>query len=284
MQALEVKMVEWFSEHWYKITLLNGTGPDVRWMPSVTTKLGVIDKPFLAKWRGDLGNRECDMRLFEASQRGSRIHYAFNVLTTGGTVIYNPWQRPNYVPEVIKEITEKANGNVAIIQYQDEMLALVKLQKWIDIVKPEILFSEMTVYSLKNNDAGTADVGFKIKEGHYPVNGSVPLFIPGGSYIADLKTGNQVSEEANLQTSAYLHCAEEMKMGPYAGTIILHTGAKTKRGIEGMATVLRKPEEVEEDYKDYRLAAQLWERKNKDSKPTVFEFPSLIKLIQGETR
>lgn len=280
---VEVKMIEWFDQHWYKLEIMKDGKLETRWIPSVTTKLGITDKPFLAKWRGDIGNREADIRLFESQERGSRIHHAFHVLTTGGAVIYNPWQRPNYTEAEVVAITAEAEGNAAIVKYQDEMLALVKLQKFLDIVKPEILFSEWTVYSLTHNDAGTADLGLRIKEGFYPVDGAVPLFIPGGAYIVDLKTGNMVSDEAGPQVAAYLKCAEEMDLGLFAGTLILHTSANTKKGIEGFSASLRKAgPEVDEDYRTYRLAAEMWERKRKNASPKVFEFPSLLTLRRNE--
>jgi len=274
---VKIKMVEYFSDHWYKAEYLNNGVMEARYIPSVTSKLGIIDKPFLARWRGDINNREADMRLFESQQRGTRIHHAFNILINGGLVIYNPWQHPNYTKEEIGNLTREA-PNHFVIQYQDEMLALIMLKKWLDTIKPEILFSERTVYSLENNDAGTLDLACVIKSGRYAVNGSRPLEIPEGKYICDLKTGNQVSDEADLQTAAYLKCAEEMNLGKFAGTIILHTGSKNKGGIEGFATRLRMREEIEEDYKNYRLAAKLWEWKHKDDAPRLFEFPSLLKM------
>lgn len=279
MAEVKVKMVEWFNQHWYKVTVYTGPGQEeTRMIPSVTTKLGVTDKPFLAQWRGDIGNREADMRLFEAQQRGSRIHFALNVLTTNGIVIYNPWQKPNYNDEDIVEISKQVSGNISVMKYQDEMLAVIKLQRWLEAVKPEILFSERTVYSLTHNDAGTADLGICIKGGAYDVNGSRKLTIPEGNYIVDLKTGSMVSEEAHLQTAAYVKCAEEMKIADFVGTIILHTSSKNKGGIEGLSTILRLREEVEQDYVKYRKYAELWQMKNADAAPRVFEFPSLVTL------
>jgi hypothetical protein len=145
------------------------------------------------------------------------------------------------------------------------------------------LFAEKIVYDLENKDAGTADLGLFIKEGTYNVNGSRGLFIPGGSYICDLKTGSMVSDEAYLQTAVYLKCAEKMGLGRYAGTIILHTSSKNKSGIEGLSTLIRSGTDIDVDYKAYRLSAELWEWKNKDPEPRVFQFPSVITL-KGENK
>lgn len=282
MSQATVKMVEWFDQHWYKLTLVNGK-LETRWIPSVTTKLGIVDKPFLPRWRGDIGNREADMRLFEAQERGTRIHHAWHIFCTGGTVVYNPWQHPNYTDEEIANLTREADGNIAVIKYQDEMLALTKLQRCVEILKPKMISSERQIYSLVNNDAGTMDNDWEIAEGEYPINGAKTLFIPGGRYVVDLKTGSVVDDNAFCQTAAYAKCAEEMeeaegKSIKYQGTLVLHTSASTRKGIEGFAALLRTKDQMEDDYKTYRITAELWERKNEGAAPRVFEFPSLIKL------
>ena len=123
---MEIKLVEWFDEHWYKIIKEDET---VDYFPSTNTKLRVVAKPYIGKWRGDIGNREADLRMFEAGERGTRIHHAWYTLTTGGIVIFNPWQRPNYSAEDISKLQDEYSGKVSVVQYQDEMLDIWKLQK-----------------------------------------------------------------------------------------------------------------------------------------------------------
>jgi hypothetical protein len=272
----EVKLVEWFDEHWYKIGKEDGTA---EYFPSTSTKLRVVGKPFLAKWRGDIGNREADLRMFEAGERGTRIHHSWYTLTTGGVVIFNPWQRPNYSPEDIAKLQDENCGNVAVIQYQDEMLDVWKLQRWVEIVKPKFLGAEMTVYSLKNREAGTLDNLMEIAEGEYQINGKTPVKLAGGVYVLDLKSGHSVDDDAYMQTADYGYMVEEMDADKkIAGTIILHSGSALKTGIEGLATLVHNREEMDKDYQDFRHAAALWERKNATAKPKVFEFPALLKL------
>ena len=276
---IEVKLVEWFDSHFYKIDYEDKDAKKKsEYFPSVTTKLGIVSKPFLARWRGDIGNREADMRVFESSERGVRIHNAWYTMTTGGAVIYQPPQKPNYNIEEVSKLQDDYAGNVAIMRYQDEMYDVVKLSKWVDIVNPKILISEFIVYSLLFKDAGTTDNVMMIEEGEYLINGAKPLKIPKGRYVVDLKSGNSVDDDAFMQTACYAKCYEEMGLGEITGTLILHTGAKTKSAIEGLATLYRSKEEMEKDYQDYRLASALWERKNADRKPKVFEFPTLLTL------
>jgi|SRR3990167_2175965 len=276
-----IEMIEFFDDHWYKISLTTPEDPDKTvdiYIPSVTTKLNIIAKPFLARWRGDVGNREADMRVFEACERGVRIHSAWNTLSTGGAVLYNPVKRINYSLDQIDEIATEYAGNIEIVRYQDEMMDVWKLQKWVEIVKPKMVASELPVYSLAHMDAGTADNIMDIEAGKYQVNGATALELPAGRYVIDLKSGKQVDDNAFMQTAAYAKCIEEMGRGEITGSLILHTGASTKKGIEGLATLYRTKEEMQEDYENYRLAASLWERKNKDAKPKTFVFPSILSL------
>lgn len=276
-----VKMVEWFDDHWYKIDLMQEENSVSEYLPSVTTKLGVVSKPFLAIWRGDIGNREADLRSFESSQSGSRIHNAFNVLCTNGAVVYQPHQRPNYSTEELSALNEAHFGNMVILRYQDEMWDILKLKKWLEVVKPAIVESEKIVYDLKNRDAGTADLILRIDEGEYQINGAKSLKLPGGFYVCDLKTGKVVDDDAYMQTSAYSACYSKMTSLEIVGTLILHTGSKNKSGIEGLSTHYRNQEQMAQDYQDYRHAAALWERKHAKDKPDVFEFPSLLTLKEN---
>lgn len=281
MKNVEVKLVEWFDDHFYKISLEEDGKVIEDYFPSVTTKLNIIAKPFLARWRGDIGNREADLRVFESSERGVRIHNGWYTLTIQGAVVYNPFNKPNYSSEELDSLSEQYAGNIAVIKYQDEMWDIIKLKKWIEAVKPQIKACELTVYSLKNRDAGTADNVMYIEAGEYLINGSKPLNLPAGLYVVDLKSGKQIDDNAFLQTACYAKCLEEMGYGEIQGTLVLHTGASTKKGIEGLATHYRTKEEMEQDYEDYRLAARLWERRNSEAKPTIFSFPALITL-KGE--
>lgn len=271
----QVKLVEFFNEHWYKLELEGQTEP--LYFASPTTKLQVVAKPFLATWRGDIGNREADMRIFESQQSGIRIHHAFYSVLMGCRVIYNPLHHPLYTEDDIKKLNDSLNGQLVVMRYQDEYLDVVKLQKWLEIVNPEVVAAEKTVYSLKHRDAGTMDVLFKIKKGTYAVNGKTPLVIHwDGLYVTDLKTGNSVDDNADWQTACYSNCVEEMGLGAVDGTIILHTGSKLKTGIPGLATNLRTKEQVKEDFEMFRTAARIWEYKNADRKPETFQFPSEI--------
>ena len=273
-----IKLIEWFDEHFYKIE----TDDKIEYLPSTTTKLQVAPKPFLAKWRGDVGNREADLKMNEASDRGKRIHYAVNHYLNRGTVIYNPYQRPTFTAEAIKELEEKTGKEVFVLKDQGEMYQLYKFKLWINEVKPVIIASEVIVYDLDMKEAGTVDIVLDIAAGEYNVSGAKPLVLAGGRYIVDLKTGNQIDDNYYMQTADYqvmYNKSFKNSVGfvPVKENLIIHTNATTKKGILGLSTHLRTEEEAKKDYEDFRHIAAIWERTN-TSNPKVFEFPNLIRL------
>jgi len=276
--VVEPVLVEYFDDHYYKITK-DGT---THYLPSVTTKLGIIDKPFLAKWRGDIGNREADFRMYEAGQRGKRIHWAYEIALKGGMVVYDPWQNPVFTEEGIAALKAEHNGNVSILRTQDEMWTIVKLQKQFDALKPFVIGVEEKVYDIANKDAGTIDNILWIDEGDYLVAGSKPIHLKAGTYINDLKTGKVVGENTWLQLAAYAFMYEQMHQMKVAGALITHTSATIKGGIQGLKTLVRDRQTLlEKDYPDYRHASALWEREHADDQPETFSFPATIQLKLG---
>lgn len=271
---MEVVLIEALNDHWYKVK----DGDAVHWLPSVTTKLGVIDKPGLNRWRADIGQREADLRLYDASQRGKRIHWAWEIALLGGAVIYDPWDKPVYTAEGIADL-KKQFGEVAVLRTQDEMFQIVKLQKQFDTLKPKILGVEETVFDLENKDAGTIDGILWIEEGDYEISGVKPLHLESGVYVNDLKTGSYLDENVWLQLAPYAFMYENMHGIKVRGALVTHTSAQTKGKIPGLKTMFRDRQTLlERDYNDYRHAAALWERQHEGDQPEIFQFPSMIHL------
>lgn len=268
---------DWFDDHFYLIR----KEPEPLFIPSVTTKLNASPKPFLARWRGDVGNREADLRMNDAQNKGKRIHNAWFIYNTGGWVIYNPYERPNYTPEEINDMrTGQMCNGLAVLTNQDEMYAIYKLQKWVEAVKPKFIEREKIVYSLNSLNAGTMDNLLFIEQGEYNVNGVNPVRLDTGYYVFDLKTGNSVDEDdAPAQTAIYAEMYTEMTGFEIKGALICHTNAKTKKGIEGLATLHRSKEEMKQDLQYFYDVAKVWQNsKLYREKPKYFQFPSLIKL------
>lgn len=275
---MQPKQITWYSEHYYRVELLNG---GQEFLPSVTTKLQSISSPWLANWRGQIGNVEADRVLKDSQIKGSRIHKAFETYVKGGTVIVNLPYSNDYSQSDIDEIAKETKSNYFVIEDQEEALAFWRLSQFLKVVKPEILESEKIVYSLKNRDAGTTDGVLRIKAGTYEINGSKPVSLPGGDYVVDIKSGKSVSETAFLQMSAYVYMLQEM--GLYTnlvGALVLHTGSQNRKGIEGFATHYISRGEIDEFYKVYRHVSEVWSWQNKSSlnfKPKVFNLPTRYK-------
>lgn len=270
-----VKLIEYFDEHFYALQMEDGNR---EYFPSVTTKLRAAPKPFLSRWRGDLGNREADFRMYDAANKGKRIHYAVGVFLNDGVVLYNPFNHPNYKPEEIKEIQSKIGQEVFILQDQEEMLHVVRFQEWIKRTNAKVVATDMIVYDLKNKEAGTLDFVFDIEAGAYDVNGSKLLKLEKGLYVGDLKSGNEVYDDANMQVAAYskMYFINGEFPTNFKGAMIIHTGAKTKNGIPGLSTVMRSLEEINADYMDFRHVAAVWNRGNKNAMPRILEFPGMV--------
>lgn len=270
-----VTLVEWFNEHWYKVSVNGGA----HYLPSVTTKLGILDKPFLARWRGDVGNREADLRMNEASNKGKRIHYAWYVALKSGAVVYDPWQSPIYTPEQIADLNKKYDGLVSILRTQEEMWEVYKLSQQFKILKPEVVCVEQIVYDIETKDAGTIDHVYRVIEGDYAIAGQKPLHLPGGIVIGDLKSGAAIYDEAWYQTAKYLDMFEKKNGIKTIGTMITHSNASTRKGVPGLNTLFHSREQVmDEDLPMFKKIASVWESKHKDDQPETYQLPSIIQL------
>jgi hypothetical protein len=276
-KTLEVKMIDWFDDHWYRIRYLNEQRIEVEeYFASVTTKLGILAKPHLIRWYGDVGTQEAKRKTRAAADRGTRIHWAWYTWTQGGAVIYQNPRTPAYEREEIDEIFKRFNGNVWILENQDEHFDFLKLVQMFNILKPRIVESEVKVYNVEHKEAGTGDNIFNLEEGNYQISGSKPLHLPGGNYMGDLKTGAQVSKEHYMQIAAYVFCAESMGYDIFQGALIYHTQASIRTGIEGLKVIYIPREELFQLYEDYRDISRVWERQELGKKPIIRQMPCLV--------
>lgn len=273
---MEVKTVEWFDDRWYKIQ----TDESVIWLPSVTTVLFASPKPFLAQWRGEVGNDEANKRFWEATERGSRIHSACQMYDEGGAVVYQPWGRANYSEEEIKALTEKHEGKICILHDQDELLQVFKWRRWKEETGAVIIENEKIVYSIDLGSAGTLDRVVGLMAGEYAVNGSKPIVIKEpGKYVLDLKSSKTIDDDYWLQTAAYQKMYEENSGEKVDGRIIVHTNSTTKNGIEGLSTHLRNNDTLEDDFQAFLHIKATWQRKFSGMKPKVFDMPSVLSTV-----
>jgi hypothetical protein len=252
----EKKMIEWFDSHYYKI------GED--FFPSVTTILSASPKPYLSFWRGDVGNEEANKIMREAGERGSLIHNLFAGMLNGRKVAY----RQGYDQD-----------DVLTINDQFIQLSLWKLVRFMKAVQPNVICSEEIMYSKIHSYAGTMDLLFEVKAGSYNINGVKPIAINGGLYVADIKSGKNIDDEAYWQTAAYAKAYEEIYRVKVNGTMILHTQSMNKGSIEGFGVKVRNEEEMNADFVNFLKIYEVWKIKPYPSKPRfIADLPQVLEL------
>ena len=212
---------------------------------------------------------------------GSRIHWAWQLYCNGGAILYNPEQHQPYTPEELAEIKAKYEGRYFMLRTQDEMYQLSKLMAWEKAVKPKENRTEQIVYDIEEKDAGTLDNLMLIDKGEYEIAGAKPMKLEGGWYVVDYKSGNNISSKAPMQVSRYGAMVEKMYAKDehpikIAGGLIIHTGATTRKGIEGLQTIHIPRDEMIILNQDYKDIAKVWNRQMASAKPKVRQLPALI--------
>jgi len=134
--------------------------------PSVTTIVGtVLRKPFLEKWRGEVGNHVADKRRDEAGEHGKNVHLACGLIMKGVQGI------PLDLPKLHEEQVEA-------------------FHTWHNLAVDEVVSVEETIYNKKYGYAGTLDERAILKGDKTPA-------------IIDLKTGAFDENHNRMQTAAY---------------------------------------------------------------------------------
>lgn len=234
---MEQEKIDWFDDRFYKV------GED--FYPSVTTVLGIINKPFLLQWYGDIGTETAKHRSKLAKEKGSLIHDGIYKLLTEGFVSGENYKQEDY--------------------YQ-----IWNFLQFYEAFKPKVLANEVIVYDSDIKSAGTLDLLMHIEAGTYDTGYSKTEKLPEGNYLIDVKTGN-MDLAYHYQTAAYSKMAVKQELcSDIQGTGILLTKADTKKGWK---LILRDRLEVENDYECFLSALKLFNAKGGE-KPKVFSMPS----------
>lgn len=154
--------------------------------PSVTTVLSIIRKPFLERWRGELGNEEADRLRDEAGDLGSMVHDYCQAIDEG------------------KPFLKTINEEIAMIVDSYRQWSKVMVKRWIRI--EEVVCCDHYQY------AGRLDRVAVLKGERRPT-------------VIDLKTSGAISKEMGLQLAAYQHCLEDQGLKPHR-RIVVHLDKK----------------------------------------------------------
>ena len=266
MEEPKIETISFFDDRFYKLQAVSEAqiklvkelhGLDASkpfYLPSSTTILGLIIRPYLLGWYGDVGTDTAKYRSEKAKDLGSHIHEHTKTLFEGGKLIAQDFK-------------------------QEAWVQLYHIQQWFETFNPEILFTEQTVYSLTHFYAGTLDLCISLKGGKYDIGYKKPIELPEGAYILDLKTGKGIDSLYYYQLASYKIAFEEMTGKKIIGTLILHTQADTKKGWK---VICRNAEEIKQDFEMFTSIAKVWKVENKDLTPKIFELPAEIQLFEKE--
>jgi len=202
---------------------------------SVTTVLGIIDKPALRHWYGqsvyqamvkdpELSEKDALAAPYQknkkAMSRGSTIHSIIEAYKTSGAS-----ERVEMMPR----------------QYQKYAMAFYDFMRDFE---PELIDQEKTLFCEKPRIAGTLDIYADVK---------------GKKHIIDVKTGKDIYRETGLQLSAYAHMMRESgKPVDYISCLLLETGH------DDFPTGNYKFQTMTEDWIAFRCAHRLYCYLNED--------------------
>jgi len=229
-----IVQVTTLDERWYHILDKDEFYPSSTWICGYYPK-GI---PFY-KWLAEKGWDEAEAIKVAAGNKGSRIHHAIECLTKG-TVL----SMTDVLPDSEGEQKEFS---------VEEWEAVMSFVSWWKETKPVLVCQEQVVVNHEEKYAGTLDLVVKID---------------GEPFIVDIKTGQNVWREHELQISSYKHA--------YTGAIaprmaILQIGFKrNKKGF--------KFTEIDDCFDLFLAAKQIWKAENENVQPKQKDYPITLSL------
>lgn len=255
------------NERWYAKPITDDkTGlPKYKFYPSDTWIASYYYKsPGLIRWIAERGIDKAEEIKRLAGYKGTTVHDASELIDNGQSIDIQKDKFPNKDTGEMKELTPE--GIECIISYRD----------FIDLVKPELLANELTVFT--DVSGGTLDKIFRIKK-DIKFKRKV---VEKGLYIVDLKTSSNIWEEFILQISSYSHSEinykemgitdEEWRNRKLA---ILQLGYN--KTVEGRKYTDWKWTIVPDKYDLFRnVAYKIWQNENPNAKPKERDYPLVI--------
>ena len=235
-------------------------------VPSVTWIAGFWPKGVgFYKWLADKGWDEAEAAKQAAGDKGSAVHHAIEMILKG--------QEFRIDTKVLDKARSTEQEPATRELTYEELLCVKSFLDWRDAVKPEVIATEMTIFSDIHGYAGTVDLVCRID---------------GVPYVIDFKTSKQVWKEYELQVSAYRMALENGENpideknpnGTDTGRIVDLSGLKTailQVGYERNKTGY-KFTEVEDAFPLFKVAQQIWQSEVGDNHPgfTKREFPIIL--------
>jgi hypothetical protein len=219
--------------------------------PSVTNILQYFPKgKFFENWLKDVGHN-AEFIAKKSADDGTLTHSLIEKYLTG---------------EKLDWLDEKGNTNYSLHVWQ----MLLKFVEFWETEKPELIESEIHLFSHEHKIAGTCDLVIKLKD---------------ELWILDIKTSNSLHTSYDLQLAAYATCWNENNDQKIKNTGVIWLKS-SKRGddkkgknIQGKGwEIYVSPRPLEENWNLFTKIYDIYKLENTHNKPSFNQFPISVKL------
>ena len=233
-----IELAPTLNNHWYSVyEKVKKKEKLLGCFPSSTTILNAYPQSLqLTQWIAEKGWSESQRIKSEAGERGTRVHGAIDLLLAGEKLF-----KENYSLE--------------------EWAKIAAFVGWYREYTPEILGTEVALYSQKHGFCGRADVICKIS---------------GEMCVGDWKTSGSIHDHFALQVGSYAQALEENSQIEVIQTFILQLGAKNKNNYRFVIYPNWR-----DHFKTFLNVFETWKYDNKvdeDYEPPVLNLPAELKL------
>ena len=219
--------------------------------PSVTSILSYFPKgKFFENWLKDVGHN-ADFIARKSAEEGTQTHSLIEKYLTG---------------EQINWLDEYGNATCSLNVWQ----MVLKFVEFWETEKPELIESEIHLFSDTHKIAGTCDLVVKLRN---------------ELWILDIKTSNSIHTSYDLQLAAYTTCWNEtFKEKVTRNGILWLKSAKQKADKKGEKMqgkgweVYESPRPIEENWSLFTKVYDLFKLENNNTEPSFNKFPISIKL------
>lgn len=216
--------------------------------PSVTQILTACPPdPFFLDWLKQLG-ANAEIIRDKAAREGSTVHQCAEQLVAG---------------KVLDWKDEYGNARYSLRVWQ----MILKVADFLNTYKPEVLASELFLYSDEYQYAGTTDLLCKID---------------GQTWLLDWKTSNHCSKSYDMQLAAYANALEETRdiHVDRAGIVWLKAATRGPRkgAMQGKGWQVLEVEDIEKDFEAFLKIYDVYKIYNPKIEPLVQSYPTEVKL------
>ncbi len=261
-EAKQILRVTTMLERWYfKPGEDIKTGlPTFKYYPSSTWIAQCYPKglPYW-RWLADKGWDQSQAIMIEAGNRGTKVHKLTEDIEKG---------------EEIDIRTAKYSDSEGKEDFltPDEIEAGQSFIRFFDLVKPQVLATEMTIFG--KNWAGTLDSIWRVPQN---VKVGYNCTIQKGIWIIDKKTSKDIWPSHKIQLASYSHADIDYK----ALGITDKEWAERKLGILQLGNKRTKEgykfTPIEDKFELFKHAYAIWEEENPEAKPKQRDLPLILK-------